>query len=152
MEPTNINSKREAYYVTSTYIAEFWCFVSSIAILMVSIMGDDLLLITTSVCSALSHALPYKFFHRLDMIMVWITVLRFSVCLLAHFQSEFFRRCAVAVIINAIDTYFTRKYLKQIGPWLHVLWHLYIAYLFYYFSFEYAPIVRKALMEEDYRS
>jgi hypothetical protein len=41
---------------------------------------------------------------------------------------------ALAISLNMADMFFSRKYGKIIGPWLHVSWHLAAAFALHKFN------------------
>ena len=135
LEPTRLASQREEYGVTSNQIAEFYCTISNIGLFLVALYYHDYATFFAALFSTLSHAFPYQRLHDLDIIGVVGVGLR-----VIYYRHALYKYPTVIVIggvallINLIDTWVTRRYLKRVGPWLHVVWHLSITFALYKFN------------------
>lgn len=118
-------SQRENWYEVTPYIAEFYCTASSVPIILAG-CGENMSWYTifAGMMSVLSHTMPTQWAHDLDMLGVIVIGLVVFYNLPAVISSPY-ALChgLFAIVINSIDTTLSRKYGRNLGPWLHVLWH-----------------------------
>ena len=135
IEPTRQTSQREHYYQTTNQIAEFFCTVSNFGLFMVAFYYRDLTTFVAALFSTLSHAFPYQRLHDLDIIGVIAVSIKVVFHLPPLFQHhEVILIGGLALLINLIDTILTRHYLNQIGPVIHVIWHISVTFALYQFN------------------
>lgn len=118
-------SQREDWFAVNSYIAEFWCFTSNLAILGVGLADKSWYTILAGTMSGISHAIPTKFAHDLDRIGVAAVV---GVCVLNYeailASPETLGWGMFAGVVHGIDAIVSRKYGSKAGAKSHSGWHL----------------------------
>jgi len=132
---TDQKSKREAYYIHSNYLAEYFCTLSNIGLFAVGYFYNDFSTLLAATFSALSHAIPSQRLHDLDMMGIFLifgkAVANYKMIMK---RPDVIAWGATALTINVMDTVITRNYLDEIGPGLHVTWHIAAALALYKFN------------------
>ena len=123
--PTAASSVREPYYTHSAYIAEFFCTLSNLGLLVVAWMHRDSEVLFAAVCSILSHAIPLQRLHDADILGV--VVIGMKVWRNRHMMNTATVGIgAGALCINLVD------YMLA-SPISHVVWHCAAAYALHQF-------------------
>lgn len=128
---TDPTSQREDWYAVTPYIAEFWCTVSNALFIYYGIKQESPELIGAGLASIISHAIPKKWLHHLDILGVGLVGLK----ALREYKTLYNNPTllwplAAAGIISGADTYLART--KGI-TWPHVTWHISAALLMNHF-------------------
>lgn len=131
-QPTDPKSRCEVHYETSRYIAEFYCTLSSLPLLVIALYYSDNIAVFVSIFSILSHAFPYQRLHDLDMLGVFLVVCN----VFYNYKILFDKRVILliyAVYVQFIDAY-SRRILNINYPIIHVIWHFLAAFSFIVFN------------------
>lgn len=117
-------SMRERPYAVCPFVAEFWCTVSNAAFFAVALYNRSWTVFLAGAASTLSHAIPLRVLHHLDMLAVGAVALRLAMhhrALVAH--PPLLALGALAVGVNLLDTYLSRPHFDRVAPIPHVMWH-----------------------------
>lgn len=114
LAPTPPSSRRESGR------SEIACAVSALFIVFVAYETQDELLALTGMASFLSHLVPIRLFHSLDLLL--------TICLGLREQIPI-----VLAILFGVN--FAFRETKPVRTWVHVVWHLAVGTYFYLYIF-----------------
>jgi hypothetical protein len=124
---TDEKSQREDWYAVTPYIAEFWCTLSNAGFIYCGIQQKSPELIFAGLASIISHSIPKKWLHHIDILGVGLVGLKAAREYKALYNNPTLLWPLVAAgIINLTDAYLART--KGV-TWPHVTWHLSAAVL-----------------------
>ena len=130
-QKTDCNSQRENWHAVSSYVAEFWCTLSSIPIIAVALYYRSAVIFLAGFGSFTSHMFPFQFVHHIDMMGVAAVVVQL---LRYHMMFVWFPQMICMVfLLGALlltDTIISRQYGITV---IHIVWHLSIAMFLFFF-------------------
>lgn len=128
---TDSKSQREDWYAVTPYIAEFWCTLSNAGFIYFGIQQKSPELVFAGMASIISHSIPKKWLHTIDLLGVALVGLKAAREYKTLWNNPLLLwPLAAAGTINVTDAYLART--KGI-TWPHVAWHISAALLMNHF-------------------
>jgi len=127
-EPTGKLNQRENWYVYNYYIGEFWCAITSIPLIFIGIYYRCIPIAFAGTASLVSHAVPLKIIHIIDLFGVAV-VICWVIIIIPKTTSNIIKSIILGGI-NMIDMWVSRNWGLT---YLHIVWHLMVAYFVWIF-------------------